>query len=647
MACLPPHVTPERSLYRAGGLAYPPRLCASLRFLVAIISLQLPSHVRHIIVKAPKMSDAWISLLNATNERLSLSKPNVEWLRGIDGIEAKLIITAVQCPGFLDQHYWVFLLQVAVPDGLELTDVRAFEVLCQAEMRAYELRQTQKWFFRLGDIQFVPPSKKRRRDDDLNPFYPKHPRILEPTLAQGPLGSILGPGSLPVTPSPTSLPLTPDPTSLERTPDPSPLGLVAASVEVPRAGQSLNGLGSGVGANEAGSCIGANKVAPGASGNELVAASVEVDDRPMLDVSESDGAASTMSSHHGGSAEQVSPETNDTNVLDLELQQPSVNSDASGSQGVSAEISNLRKRKTPAEITSAVNAEAPAHPLGERRYATPKTRYRVQSSLVAGDPMEWENDMQPMQSSHTEMQQSSETDHVVGAAEGSRTQEHTLPESVSVGADSSNSSRDLGSDVTKANGRVRTLVRAVVQGAHGFQTNRDLESAWMKELKARPERCATAIALNEAFLKQVNAVSMNQWVSHLLYGCSELVLGTNRGRKSYQPSHSTSEMGDSPAVHSDSESSPVSADGGEINEAGREMGAESRSRENKDKRYRCRTLARIVVALINCLITELDDAGADVDQAYNMIPALAGKSSHGVHRSFSDRLSGRLWLLSK
>lgn len=524
---------------------------------------------------ALNMSDALSRMLNEPHEQLSLLKPNIEWLSGIDGIEARLIITAVQCPGYPNQHYWTFLLQLAVPNDLDFTDLHASNVLIQADLHAYELRQTQKWFFRAEDIQFLPHSRKRRRDDDLNPFLSKRPRLM---------------------PGPSSFDTSPGPSSLGPTPGPLSCGLGAASVE-----------------------------------GETAEEDHEV--RPTPKLSEMSGADSTTSNDHGESAdtEQVSTATNDTTPVECNQQRQSPSQGASGSQGAEPHGSNPRKRKTIVDLARVEDAEAQGHPPGARRYATPKSHYRGQSSLVNNDPMDWDKEPSTMQSSQAETRTSPETDNVVGAtiAAGAprRNEAYIVPELCSVDPDGSASPRDSVSNSTKAYARVDTLVRAVVQGAHRFQADQDLKSAWMKELKARPELCADAVALNDTFLKQVNAVSMNQWVSHLLYGCSELVLGPDRGRKNYQPSDDTDEMDGSPMALSESESSRASAYCSETTTASHEVATESGSGGNRDKRYRCRTLARIVIALINCLTTELEEAGAGVDQALNIIPALAGKSS--------------------
>lgn len=156
------------SIYRA-DCACLPRLCTSFTSRIAIVSLQ-------IIAKVLKMSDA-LEELSKEPQQLSTSRLNVQWLSGIDGIEARLIIKAIQCPNYPIQHYWLFQLQVAVPDGLEFTAVHCAELLTQADKRAYELRQTQKWVFIAEAIQFLRHSGKRTMDDDMNPSSPQRPKF--------------------------------------------------------------------------------------------------------------------------------------------------------------------------------------------------------------------------------------------------------------------------------------------------------------------------------------------------------------------------------------------------------------------------------------------------------------------------------------
>ena len=559
------------------------------------------------------MSDFRISVSEDQEEQLSLSETNTVWLRGVSNVQARLKIRAVECPGHPKQHYWIFVLQVIIPDGATFTKEYYFEVLTQADRSAREMRQTQKWLFAAEDIEFIRPDQANS-----DPFFEGGPsRKRRMTAGQD-----------------TNTNRT---KRVRPTPGPSSLQLIAAPADV--------------------------EDDPTSRYARHEASTESNDDRPMSDVVDLNreataALASTESNGHNsgsGDTQQNSSETDGTTPIELDRQQTSVDSGALGSHGLFVKSPNPRKRKTSTAV-----ARRPNNTSGVRKMAIPKSRHRGHRPQETDDVMDWEAEP-TMQSTwqsgaHTDSEANTEVDGSVGptfANEGSGSNErdelHTVDDLLD--AETSSSSYEAAPDITKAHGRIETLVRAVVEGTRNFQEDENRKHSWMMELKARPEVCADAEALNATFLKQVNAVSMNKWVSYFLYGCSELVLGTARGRKRAKGTDRTIDLeGSLTDIHAnETAQEPLARN--EVNADSRELEVESESCENsgngKDKRYRCRRLARIIISLINCLINKLDGTDA-ADEAFNVIPALAGEY-YMWHRiePFLTNLSCRLRLFPK
>ena len=141
--------------------------------------------------------------------------------------------------------------------------------------------------------------------------------------------------------------------------------------------------------------------------------------------------------------------------------------------------------------------------------------------------------------------------------------------------------------------RVDMLVKAVVEGGRKFQEDPGRRESWMQDLIAVPARCTNAYTRETTFHERARAAGMHQWWTDLLRGCASLIdmkpSGTERGR-------SRGRSGD--------------------NSAG---GSELPSDNNKNKIYRLRVAARLVMALINALVEHVGCC------AYNIIPALSGE----------------------
>lgn len=521
------------------------------------------------------MSDDVSVLFDGKGEELSLTETNIIWLPGLSGINARLKVRAIQCPSYPRQHYWTFILQVFIPGGLGLSIDDSFAMLTQADIRAAQLRQTQKWVFVFDEIEFIPSNPDRSTPDPLKEINALSKRIVASQRDTN--GGRAG-----------------------LTPAASPLQLNVASEHLEDA-VPFRPVGDGLNRDWN-------------------------DEQPMPDFDhldrEATAAPASTESNGDGSAQGNSSETNDSTPPELELPQTYAGSNRS-------EVNPLKRKA----VTTVASYSTPS--LGPRIIAVPRTRHRMD------DTMDWEAEP-TTQSPHqgrasAQIDANTESDDLgftLVAEEGLANDEGNAAQPL----ETTLSTVGMSSSHEGSRDRIEILVRAVLEGSRKFQEDKDRRDTWMTDLKARSELCANAEALEATFLKQVHAVSMNHWVSRFFYGCSQVIFGAVQGRKRRKGVDRTIELEASP------QEVPLIADS---SEADVENDSYEDSGIGKHKRHRCRKLARIVISLINCLITQLDNTGA-ADEAFNIIPALAGQCHTYCWISCClTSLSGQLRVLSE
>lgn len=106
-----------------------------------------------------------------SDSQLSTSQINACDLFVDDGREARLLIKAVQCHSFPNQHYWIFRIQVIIlPTNIKPALPDFFrDILQRATEVSSRMSQTQYWCFGPSDIRLIGPEAV-----GLDPFDEEH-----------------------------------------------------------------------------------------------------------------------------------------------------------------------------------------------------------------------------------------------------------------------------------------------------------------------------------------------------------------------------------------------------------------------------------------------------------------------------------------